>query len=178
MVCAGLYQLSGMTVSKVSEVIAEACNHTYDVTYMSRIIRAGAMLAQYPQIQDIGSIMRLTILRKVPDELKAEVFNSGAIAGSCIRTATQEALKRAVEGLNPEKDEEVALGKAVHSRLAKLANMLGEIASELEQTGQFVQFRDEFARLSLRIVMQLDHKGPRLVSLKDVIDAARSQAAS
>jgi hypothetical protein len=100
-VCFELKRLSGTSHREIGEVVHSATKEAYSISYISRLINAGSLLAEFPYLVDLpDNTTRLTILRGIPADQRHEIFDKGLVAGVCIRTSTRAVLTAAVASLN------------------------------------------------------------------------------
>lgn len=106
-ICAGLRELSGMTLAKVARMLAESMDRVIEVYHMSRLIQVGELVSTFPTLIDISSFNRLLLLCKVPDDHKPQVFSCGVVNGVDIRLGGNDELDRAIATLNGSSEKEV-----------------------------------------------------------------------
>ena len=99
--CFGVKQVTGKTHREICELVHELSKKGHSIGYVSRLIKAGSVLSEYPGLIEMPDLVtRLAILRGAPRPLHKEIFTQGFVAGISIWTASREELLTAVAKLN------------------------------------------------------------------------------
>lgn len=131
--CALLKQVTGKGPTEIAVCLfAAAPDLGRSVSEISKLVKAGEMWLKWPMLSDIENPDKLATLKRVPNELKTQIFESGEFPeGTPIRGLTCAELRVAVNALRlgqqPRQPAESPLREA-RQGLIKLANAMGGLS--------------------------------------------------
>jgi hypothetical protein len=131
--CALLQQATGKGPSEIAMILLSAAPDLgRSVSEVSKLIKAGVMWLDWPVLGDIENPDKLATLKRVPNQLKPHIFESGLFPdGTPIRGLSCAELRVAVNALRPgqqPKPPTEAPLRVAKEGLIKLANAMSGLS--------------------------------------------------
>jgi hypothetical protein len=170
--CALLKQATGKGPTEIAMVLLSAAPDLgRSVSEVSKLIKAGVMWLDWPILGDIENPDKLATLKRVPNQLKAQIFESGLFPdGTPIRDLSCAELRAAVNALRPgqqPKPPTQAPLRAAKEGLIKLANAMSGLSELMLGIPEMVGTKEKidlwYAELLEKLSTIPERVGPALV---------------
>jgi hypothetical protein len=131
--CALLKQATGKGPTEIAVCLfAAAPDLGRSVSEISKLVKAGEMWLNWPVLGDIENPDKLATLKRVPNQLKAQIFHSGEFPdGTPIRDISCAELRAAVNALRPGQQPRLQADtpmRVAKQGLIKLANAMSSLS--------------------------------------------------
>jgi hypothetical protein len=130
--CGLLKQITDKGPTEIAMVLLLAApDMGRSVSEVSKLIKAGEVLLKWPMLSDIENPDKLAILKRVPGQLKAQIFESGQFPdGTPVRGLSCTELRVSVNALRTGQSTQPQLDspEQVAKGLVKLANAMGGLS--------------------------------------------------
>lgn len=141
--CKAIRDTSGRPSQEVAKGIARAAKNHFSESWFYRSVKAAGLSMEYPALQDIADRERLTILARVPPDMRDEVFSSGRIGTADVRTSGRAELRNAVRSLRHDAQAGFNASDAIS---AKLARRIAKISAIVPEDSKFAAVKQALAQ--------------------------------
>lgn len=156
--CALIQALTVMKTGRLAVILAGTSPDLIRSTsWVSKLIKAGHLLNQWPSLGDITSVDKLATLWRVPRTLQSGIFEAGMLPdGSSIRELRRDALAEAVNRLRVGRAMPISPHRQARRELHRLIRQFSPITGQLSGLAEFGPIHAKLLAVQAEILSSLE----------------------